>query len=396
MGRHVINYLILLTFFAFAGAAAYADNAKLEMVNGAPEISVMRDGKPLKLKAGEKLLAGDEVTTDDHTSADIRFDDETLVRVGVNSTYKIVQEGGTSKFIHKLFSGIVRVLVPVKKEGKSEEIKFKMNTPEGTIGVRGTEFTVERQGNKTTLKGLSGEVMFGGADADFAHPEAFVGVGRGFESAVNKGDAKPAAVKKYDMDSYLKSIDKKGGLFGQLDKPTALNMVRRSEPVKSAVTKSAASMAPLKKEPEKAAPVAAAAPAAKAKGKTDPNTLLLLAIEANSDAKLKDAIAKGADVKRADENGVTALHHMVIRKNAEVMIQRLIEAGANVDAKNNMGVTPLMQIAVDNGPVANAEVLLSNKANPNLKTKDGVTALDIAKSKPADKPLIEFLESVTD
>lgn len=394
MGMSIAKSLFLLAFFAIAGSgAAYADHAKLEKIHGSSAISIKRDGKNVSLKAGDLLQAGDELATDDHTSADVRFDDQTLVRVGVNSTYKIVEEQGASKFIHKLFSGIVRVLVPVKKEGNGDEIKFKMNTPEGTIGVRGTEFTVLREGSRTVLRGMSGKVMFGPAESDFAKPELFIYVPRGMESSV-AAKGKPSEPKKYDMEGYLKELDKKGGVFGSAEKVSNVSMKRRE--MKEAAIAATVRAAPAANA-EKPAP-AANAEKPKAEAGLTPDEQLMAAVKGLNLAKAKKAAALGASGKQRDENGDTLLHMVVSKKNSENFITLLVDRGADVNARNKENLTPLMQMAMIGGPIENAKALLAFDADPNLKTKDNETALDLAKLEAPEKrykKLIELLEPIT-
>jgi hypothetical protein len=390
MGKYISKLLILLAIMSPLGSqAALADHAKLEAIGGADSVSIKRDGKALKLKKGDLLQAGDELATDDHTAADIRFDDQTLVRVGVNSTYKIVEDAGTTKFMHRLFAGVVRVLVPVRKEAKTDEIKFKMKTPQGTIGVRGTEFTVAIAKSETTLRGLSGEVQFGQADADFKDTSKFVYVGRGMESSVAAGKSASTPVK-YDLEKYQKEIDSANGVFGQVAKRSNLNMLRRGNDAPLVAVNNAVGIGQAKVET--AVPMAKEKP--KAVEKKSLELQLVDAIQAKSLSRVTALIAKGADVNFKGDNDVTPLHYAVIGENLKI-VQLLIMKGAKVNAVTKSGVTPLMQVAVDNVPVVIADLLVQNDADPKIQNKDGLTALDIADSKKGeerDEDLITFLK----
>ncbi|MGE3262141.1 MAG: ankyrin repeat domain-containing protein [Bacteriovoracia bacterium] len=394
MGKNISKLLILLTILMpFGAVAALADHAKIEAIGGAASVSVKRDGKTVELKKGEFLQSGDELFTNDHTAADIRFDDQTLVRVGVNSTYKIVEDTGATKFLHRLFSGVVRVLVPVKKEAKTDEIKFKMKTPQGTIGVRGTEFTVAIGEQGTTLKGLSGEVMFGPENAEFSDTSKFVYVGRGMESSVaaNKAPAKP---KKYDLEKYLKEIDKGDGIFGGVAKRSNLNMLRRGE---SAPVVVAANTAPVKEAAKPIKAGGASKAEVKAPAKKSLDEQLMDQVMMGNLPKVQNLVKNGANVNYQDEDGNSSLHFAVLKEHQEI-IQFLIIKGAKVNIQTKMGTTPLMQVAIDNAPKIIADLLVQNDADPKIKNKDGFTALDIAESKTGnarDEALIAFLRKVT-
>ncbi|RZA00326.1 MAG: hypothetical protein EOP11_18450, partial [Proteobacteria bacterium] len=153
--RFTYKHLILGVILALATGPAYAAGALLEMVAGAgsdPTVLVKRGGKSLQLKKGAALESGDELITDRAGAVDIRLEDKSLLRVGSNSSYRLEENSSTHQFIHRLISGIVRVLVP--KGEKAAAMKLEVRTAEGTIGVRGTEFVVIRNGSATELKGL--------------------------------------------------------------------------------------------------------------------------------------------------------------------------------------------------------------------------------------------------
>ncbi|MGZ3694212.1 MAG: ankyrin repeat domain-containing protein [Bdellovibrionota bacterium] len=378
------------------GRAALADHAKIEAIGGGNNVTVKRSGKSLQLKQGDLLEAGDELATDDHTAADIRFDDQTLVRVGVNSNYRIVEDAGTTKFLHRLFAGVVRVLVPVKKEAKTEEIKFKMKTPQGTIGVRGTEFTVAIAKGETALHGLSGEVQFGSVDADYADTSKFVYVGRGMMSTVAAGKAATKPVK-YDMDKYQKEINSSSGVFGAVAKRSNLNMLRRGENAPVVASNSGGIGQP-KAETTVHNVVAPAKVMPKEKAKRSLEAQLIDAIIAKSLPQVKALMKAGADVNYKAEDNVTPLHYAVISESLEI-VQTLISAGAKVNATTKSGNTPLMQVAIDSAPKVIAELLIQNDADPKLKNKADMTALEIALAKPEkdrDDELVEFLQKVTE
>jgi hypothetical protein len=146
--------LILLAIFIVSGPMAWGAGALLEAVGGADSVTVQRAGKELQLKKGDTLQMGDEVVTNKSTAVDIRLEDKTLIRVGANSSYKL--EAEAKGLLHRLLGGIVRVLVPPTGDKQAGFDRFRMSTPEGTIGVRGTEFVVIAAKGLTTLKGLEG------------------------------------------------------------------------------------------------------------------------------------------------------------------------------------------------------------------------------------------------
>lgn len=364
--------LILGMIFCFSNLAL-ADDAKVETIGGATQIAVKRGGQEVMLKAGDALKIGDEVITNKTTVVDVRLQDKTLIRVGANTSYRL-EEDSSKHFLHRLLTGIVRVLVPPAKDATYS--RFRMNTPEGTIGVRGTEFVVERGKDETTLRGLEGTVMFGPADANFSDPSTYKLVNRGFMSTVRKG-GKPGEPANFPLSKYLKEIDAKSGVFGALAENRGVKVHARQ-------AVGGASEAPVKK---------AAAPAmvpkskavgnqAKAQKQDKPMTddeALYFAAAVGDIEKAKQWLKKGADINTRQEQGARPLHAAVVNEKND-MVTFLLENGADVNAKNNVGDTPLMMVALETGSPETALILIeAYKADVTAKDKAGFDALDIAK-----------------
>jgi ankyrin repeat protein len=103
--------------------------------------------------------------------------------------------------------------------------------------------------------------------------------------------------------------------------------------------------------------------------------------------QVRRILARGVDVNRRNEVGVTPLIHAAIGPNAVAAesVRLLIEAGAEVDRAEDYGSTPLMY-AVTRGNDEAASCLLAAGADPNAKSHTGVTALHAAAGR--DDPAI--------
>lgn len=338
--------LIPLMIIGLSGAspeAFAAQGVKIEKVGVGTVVKVTRAGAVLRLKEGDPLQSGDEINTDAQTAADIRLEDETLIRLGVSSSYKVEESSKFLSLIHRLITGVVRIQVP-KSESKASEIKFRLYTPEGTIGVRGTEFVVTRNSAGTELRGIDGEVLFGPADADFAQAENFVQVRRGFYSVVKAG-GKANKPEKFNLGEYLQQINGASGVFGPLS--------GKAPPVKTyARTKSPGSQpaAPAAPSATGASKPAATVASNVGGGKSNDNHVnwqkrLYDAVLAGNVEKLKEAIQKGADVNKP-EVGYTPLQMAITeaeKKDVEVLTT-LLQNGADPNQPNNKGYTPLMML----------------------------------------------------
>jgi ankyrin repeat protein len=91
-------------------------------------------------------------------------------------------------------------------------------------------------------------------------------------------------------------------------------------------------------------------------------------------AKLKTAIAAGADVNAFDKNGGPALNSAAIWPD---MVQLLIDAKADVNASGKIDMTPLMMAAMMSIPES-MKLLLDAGADPKFKMKNGMTILHYA------------------
>lgn len=89
-------------------------------------------------------------------------------------------------------------------------------------------------------------------------------------------------------------------------------------------------------------------------------------------------IKNGADVKKANGNGLTALHSAAVKGNLQVM-DALVKAGADVNAQTDIGQAPIT-FAVSNDHIEAVEYLLSHGADIHNTTKGGFTLVHKANS----------------
>jgi tankyrase len=106
----------------------------------------------------------------------------------------------------------------------------------------------------------------------------------------------------------------------------------------------------------------------------------------DQEARLTDALKRGADIHAADKNGVTALHHAV-RFRSPTAVRVLIEHGADVNrACRRNGSTPLHRSVTQTGAPGTAgranaareiiELLLAAGADSTVPNKSGKTPIE--------------------
>lgn len=377
--RKLLIPLTISAIFGMHSMPAWAGQGiKIEKVGVGTQVKVTRSGSVVRLKEGDPLQSGDELSTDEQTAVDVRLDDDTLIRVGVSSTYKVEESSKFLTLVHRLITGVVRIQVP-KAENKGSEIKFRLYTPEGTIGVRGTEFVVIRTSEGTELKGLAGEVLFGGADADFAQADKFVQVRRGFQSMVKAGGA-ASKPEKFVLEQYLQQINGRSGVFGPLSGRTQPPKVyARASTGASAPAAAPVAQASAPKGQQAKAPSGNVGGGSSASARTNWDKKLFEGVLDADLAKVKEALKNGADVN-ATQLGHTPLQIAVMEskeKDQEIMAELLMHcADPNVKSK---GLTLLMFIAKNKLDLEYAKIMVEpGGADYKAKDKNGNTAADYA------------------
>lgn len=126
---------------AFLGLPALAaDDPIASAVGVKPSATGLLAGVKVTLKAADDLFEGQTISTTGNGQVQIVFADETHMVVGPGSTLVIQKilmrnNGTASNFAVSALGGTFRFI-----SGKSNKNAYKISTPAGTIGVRGTKF----------------------------------------------------------------------------------------------------------------------------------------------------------------------------------------------------------------------------------------------------------------
>jgi hypothetical protein len=120
---------------ALAGAAGTAKGVK-------PASTAALDGQTRTLVVGSDIFIGDQVNTSAKGQVQVLFADNTKLVIGPNSSlriddYLLRNDGDPGKFVVDMLSGSFRFAT-----GNGPKSSYQINTPTGTIGVRGTRFEV--------------------------------------------------------------------------------------------------------------------------------------------------------------------------------------------------------------------------------------------------------------
>lgn len=113
-----------------------------EMLAVKGDVKIVRDNKEVVAKNGMAVEEKDVITTSNRAKAQIMFKDETVIRIGKSTTFKIedykFDGSANSKANLKVSKGFFKAITG--KIGKVARDNFKLKTKTATCGIRGTHF----------------------------------------------------------------------------------------------------------------------------------------------------------------------------------------------------------------------------------------------------------------
>lgn len=140
-------FLLIATVTVPARAAEQNEAGLIKTATGV--VGTQRSGQALVLSVGDKVFAGDRITTGQNSSVGITLKDDTLISAGANAILAIdefsfnqtTMAGGMLVSIARGTASFVTGLI-----GKARPQNVAIKTPTATVGIRGTEFIVEVEG----------------------------------------------------------------------------------------------------------------------------------------------------------------------------------------------------------------------------------------------------------
>ncbi len=147
--KHLI-LLILVTFFLFSPSFVYANSiAKVIAITG--DVTLERADSKTKITLKDDIFLHDIIHTSSDGKVQLFFNDDSIINIGSNTHYTIeaFSDKGNTSFASRVSSGFVRFATGKIVESNPEA--FKVRTPEATVGIRGTTFSVLRQNGVTQV-----------------------------------------------------------------------------------------------------------------------------------------------------------------------------------------------------------------------------------------------------
>lgn len=136
-------HLIIITLMCLLPYDAISSQLVGQVLAKQGNVTITSQGKVIKAKRKSALIEQDIITTDTKAKASIKFNDGTLTTLGNNSQMTITKynwaEGSKRPVAEfELVKGVFRTVTGVITKVKNPS--YQVNTPMGSIGIRGTDF----------------------------------------------------------------------------------------------------------------------------------------------------------------------------------------------------------------------------------------------------------------
>ncbi len=136
--------ILLLMLLLCSIASANTGVAIVKTTKG--DVTIKRMGKTLPVSPRDRLQEGDILATGAASRIGIIFNDGSVLSLEANSLLRIktfIFSPIEEKFNFKLFLNKGAALFESGKIGSLAPERFELETPQGTVGIRGTKFLVE-------------------------------------------------------------------------------------------------------------------------------------------------------------------------------------------------------------------------------------------------------------
>jgi hypothetical protein len=138
--------LCLMMTILLPGLVAGEGSSIGKTKTGKGEVVVIRSGKEIPIAIGDKLYQNDLIRTGADSSVGIIFEDNTILALGSKSEivideYVFAPEKGLFSMLTRMLKGTASYLSGIIGRQSPESVSFQ--TPDATIGIRGTQFLVK-------------------------------------------------------------------------------------------------------------------------------------------------------------------------------------------------------------------------------------------------------------
>lgn len=197
--------IILLTLL-FLSTTLFASVAKVVAFKG--EATITREGTTILLDKKSTILKYDEIKTKENTKIQLLFKDETIVSIGKNSTFKVLdylydEKNNNHKVELNMIEGTFRTITG--KIGKFAPKRFNLKTKSASIGIRGTQIVMSISPNEEKIFCTEGKIFVQKLDSKIS---STVNAGEfvSFKPGETKQKIDVRKIKKGDLKNINKNV----------------------------------------------------------------------------------------------------------------------------------------------------------------------------------------------
>lgn len=383
------------TSFTVAEAATNKDYfASVELIDG-PNAMVTPDGSAVsrQLKISDRIHEGDTIQTDPNTTVVIRFN-ASQIQIMADSEFRMeMQDETTTQRVFYLLRGWIHSLIHNDGSG---DVKVKINTPTGTLGVRGTEFVMEYvpATSSTKVYMIEGVVSVAGPNA--ADSALTNNVTAPNEANVSASPGTPVPRSKDSIKTQFLPFK-----FRELHKAKPKDAAFRRQERRLRDFQDLLVGGSMSSAMAKLSEILSNGGPKDLNRRLNGRPLIQVAARRGWDSLVEQMITSGVDPNMTDGNGDT-LAHILAPDNKYLLLERLAQYGNNpkFDLANNQGMTFAMIAALRTHKTSVRRVMdICSTYNvcPNLNIvniKDGnKTVMDYA-LQSADTPTVDYFNTV--
>ncbi len=151
--------LLVIGFSISLNAKANINYGKIKFLMGQVDIK-RSDGVIFQAKINTKVFVGDKIITGAHSAAQLLLQKGTQIRIAKNSVFELKQNDISQDQESTTLSVKAGKIWVKIKDRLGRKDSFTVETPTAVVGVRGTIFVVQQDGDNTSLYVAKGVVNF--------------------------------------------------------------------------------------------------------------------------------------------------------------------------------------------------------------------------------------------
>jgi hypothetical protein len=122
----------------------------------------VRDSNSIKLTRESNILKNDEIITSSNAKVQLFFNDETIITIGKNSSFKVYdyiydEKNSNNNLDFSMIKGSFKIISGAI--GKINPNNFKLRTKTAAIGIRGTQIQLNLNGKYEIISCLEGSII---------------------------------------------------------------------------------------------------------------------------------------------------------------------------------------------------------------------------------------------